>query len=322
MDKTNQELTVEFYVHFNAAQSELASRINQSGSASTAAVQQLSSDYAKLRKELTDATSFLPSYDQRQCEIRLKDLEASLEKLRTASAPKPKFAFKRKANQPIAPSSTRSSISKDAVSTRQANLDSPQDTGASAGLTISGRRHEFIDLSSLSSSVSATDLIISDLDHCVVYMLPESRLRNDAVTQDIKITALHVRNAKNSVLIMPIIEGSALLHDLSRCVLALGCHQYRMHTSTQTDVYISVASNPIIEHCKGIRFATYPRFLQHTRKELPGNLTVQDFSHIRATPSPNWSVLPGDAIPSEENWPHPGNVDVDRVLQRLLPSSA
>lgn len=35
-----------------------------------------------------------------------------------------------------------------------------------------------------------------------------------------------------------------------------------MHTSTQTDVYISVASNPIIEHCRSIRFAKYPRFLQ------------------------------------------------------------
>ncbi|KAH9926063.1 tubulin binding cofactor C-domain-containing protein [Fomitopsis serialis] len=327
MDKTNQELSQEFYIHFNAAQSELASRANELnlGSADSKALQQLSTDFAKLRKELTDATSFLPSYDQRQCELRLKEVEGSLEKLRTAAAPKPKFVFKRKANTSTtspSPSST-SSASKVAPIT-SALVDISSSTASSfAGVTLSGRSHEFLDLSSLPSAVSATDLIISDLDHCVVYMLSETRSK-DGVARDVKITALHARNIRNSVLIMPVIDGSALLHDLSRCVLALGCHQYRMHSSTQTDVYISLASNPIIEHCKGIRFTKYPRYLHSAGDELPSNLAVQDFSHIRPTPSPNWSNLPEGSIPPEESWPKHGdsdNVEVDRVLQRLLPSS-
>ncbi|TFY63127.1 hypothetical protein EVJ58_g3433 [Rhodofomes roseus] len=292
------------------------------GSADSKAVQQLSTDFAKLRKELTDATNFLPPYNQRQCELQLKEVEGSLEKLRTAAAPKPKFAFKRKAVPSVqSPLPTASPASRDAP--EKAVVVTSSNATPSTGVTISGRSHEFIDLSSLPPSVSATDLIISDLDHCVLYMLPRPGLEDDTA-RDVRITALHARNVRNSVLIMPMIEGSALLHDVSQCVLALGCHQYRMHTSTQTDVYISLASNPVIEHCKEIRFANYPRFLQRAGDEYPSTLTVQDFSHIRPTPSPNWSILPEDAVSPEEHWPKPGvadNIDVDLVLQLLLPSS-
>lgn len=152
---------------------------------------------------------------------RLKDIETSLEKLRTAAAPKPKFAFKRKAN-PSAASTSASSMKQSTLPVKLA-----ENTSAFTGVVISGRNHEFLDLSALPGSATATDLSISDLDHCVVYMLPGPSLDGNAPARNVKITALHVRDVKNSVLIMPIVEGSALLHDLSRCTLALGCHQVR-----------------------------------------------------------------------------------------------
>ena len=34
--------------------------------------------------------------------------------------------------------------------------------------------------------------------------------------------------------------------------------QFRMHKTTATDVYLHTGSMPVIEHCKGIRFAAYP----------------------------------------------------------------
>ena len=34
-----------------------------------------------------------------------------------------------------------------------------------------------------------------------------------------------------------------------------------MHASSKVDVYLSITSNPIIEHCKEIRFFAYPRAL-------------------------------------------------------------
>ena len=34
--------------------------------------------------------------------------------------------------------------------------------------------------------------------------------------------------------------------------------QFRMHSSTRVDVFLSVSSNPIIETCSQIRFSQYP----------------------------------------------------------------
>lgn len=217
-----------------------------------------------MRKELTDATAFLPSYDQRQCELvsnairmaqedarscsaqKMREIEGSIERLRATAAPKPKFAFKRKVNQ-----STASSPSKGATEPSTPQPDStasPQSIAASAGVVLSGRSHEFLDLSSLPSSVLATDLIVSDLDHCIVYMLPQARSQDDPAGRVIRITALHMRNVRNSVLILPSIQGSALLHDLSRCVLALGCHQVRnrktLYSIRADDVFFSIACTP------------------------------------------------------------------------------
>ena len=50
-----------------------------------------------------------------------------------------------------------------------------------------------------------------------------------------------------------------------------------------------------------------------------GYPAVQDFSHIRATPSPNWSTLPQDVAILEGQWPLSAVGDVDRMV-RLLPS--
>ncbi|KDR74954.1 hypothetical protein GALMADRAFT_569936 [Galerina marginata CBS 339.88] len=78
-----------------------------------------------------------------------------------------------------------------------------------------------------------------------------------------------------------------------------------MHSSKQTDVFLSISSNPIIEDCNTIRFAQYPipfrTALLDDQKESPP-FTVQDFSHIRPTPSPHFSMM-GDADKNDiEHW--------------------
>ena len=108
-----------------------------------------------------------------------------------------------------------------------------------------------------------------------------------------------------------------------------------MHTSTKIDVYLSIASNPIIEHCSSIRFAIYPTSLWNKSAEekvphdgylfqvFPNylwqgpsvNLNVQDFSHIRPTPSPNWSVLPEDGVVAA--WPLDSNMEPERLEECL-----
>src|SRR5882762_2194985 len=96
-----------------------------------------------------------------------------------------------------------------------------------------------------------------------------------------------------------------------------------MHASTDVDVYLSIPSNPIIEHSSSIRFAAYPTSLYLPEQptsvsvclliliEFPSDLSkpnlqnnkytsVQDFSHIRPTQSPNWCIMPDET--RRDNW--------------------
>jgi hypothetical protein len=80
------------------------------------------------------------------------------------------------------------------------------------------------------------------------------------------------------VVLLPGVDGSALIHDLEECVVVLGYHQvrfelfkhlcfsslsrptyFRMHASSKVDVYLSITSNPTVEHCQEIRFARISR---------------------------------------------------------------
>lgn len=48
-------------------------------------------------------------------------------------------------------------------------------------------------------------------------------------------------------------------------------------------------------------------------------LAVQDFSHIRATPSPNWLPLPEGGRVADDRWPV-SRADPKEVLETLLPA--
>ncbi|KAI0657513.1 tubulin binding cofactor C-domain-containing protein [Cubamyces menziesii] len=330
MAETNQELTQQFHTRFQAGTSELYGRLEslRNGTASPQDVESVAAEVAKIRKDLTDAITFLPGYDQRQCDNKLKDIEAQIEALRSATAPKSKFAFKRKAKPVASPTPSTSSPSEGiAISTPQSTSRTAPDGSSSAtqtsGLRLSGHSHSYLTVSSLSTPWSAaSDLTISDLDHCIVNLIPSPA--NPDVPADLTFTALHVRNITNSVLVLPIITGSALLHDMKNCVIALGSRQFRMHTSSRVDVYISIASNPIIEHCSEIRFADYasslrPTSLADTQDVKSNYLAVQDFTHIRATPSPNWSPLPFEQQIADGAWPL-STGSAPEMLRALLPA--
>ncbi len=61
--------------------------------------------------------------------------------------------------------------------------------------------------------------------------------------------------------------------------------------------------------------------LTELQNPMGNNISVQDFSHIRPTPSPNWALLAENEMIRESDWPVHGDVDVDEVLRNLLPSA-
>ncbi|KIK92898.1 hypothetical protein PAXRUDRAFT_829544 [Paxillus rubicundulus Ve08.2h10] len=309
MSETKWTFSQKFYADFNVTASELALRLDAMKSRSIVspdAMQTIASDLSRMTKSLSDATGSLPSYDQRQCELQLKALEKNAEDLRGASTSTPKFSFKRRPTKPKVPAEPVSTAGVAPTHTRPS-------TSISSARTLSSFSHRYLTIANLDAKDSSEEVSISDLDNCIVNLLPKG---GDDRT---KITAFHVRRLSKCVLVLPHISGSILLYDLSECVVVTGCHQFRMHNSTSVDVYLAIESNPIIEHCSNIRFTGYPTSLaSDVVRQDSNHFTVQDFSHIRPTPSPNWSVLSEEE--SEPRWPvsEVDDQSLSKELQRML----
>ncbi|KAF9450024.1 hypothetical protein P691DRAFT_811265 [Macrolepiota fuliginosa MF-IS2] len=324
-DNTIWTFSQNFTTEFRSARSELEARLDAAKtSASPQTLQSLSVDLAKLAKSLTDAAGSLPTYDQKLYETQVNTLEKSLNDLRTSTTPKPKFSFKRKA--PNTPLSTPPAQS--AMSTSVQTTSSP----SSSNSFISAHTYTYLTIDSLTGPPPTSDLTVSDLDHCVLNLLPT------VGQSQLDISSIHIRGITDSLLLLPMINGSVLIHDLSRCVIVIGCHQFRMHTSTKVDAFLSLSSNPVIEDCHDVRFAPYPALL---RPEQPGAesvsneyprgefradesiktfLVVQDFSHIRNTPSPNWIHM--DQPDMNRPWPEKpltSRSEIEAMLQIILP---
>ena len=152
----------------------------------------------------------------------MKALEKALSDLRTKWVPKTKFTFKRKAG---AAPSTNTPINgrPEAKATK-----SPTPQSDTTHLSISSYSHRFLTAESLSITTVQHSLTISDLTHCILDLIPRSTSAHggsDVCPSMFNISALHIRNLTDTVLILPPINGSALIHDLSRCTIVLGCHQ-------------------------------------------------------------------------------------------------
>ncbi|KII91822.1 hypothetical protein PLICRDRAFT_38679 [Plicaturopsis crispa FD-325 SS-3] len=330
-DATNWDFAQGFLSAFKTERSDLASRLDAAKSTVPVPgdiLQDLTADTVKLTKSLVDATGSLPSYDQRQREVQLKELEQTLDELRAASAPKSKFAFKRKASKPpsaATPSAPKLESSVDGAP--KPPLPEPAAGTLSTNLTLSSHSNKYLDRGFLPPSShlsSQSDLTISELVGCVVDLLPSTDAGD---TAQLDISALHIQKLADTVLLLPTIKGSVLLHDLTRCVIVVGCHQFRMHASTAVDVYLHIPSNPVIEHCSRIRFAAYPAsFFPNTlgaeERQRSNHLAVQDFSHIRATPSPNWAAMQDDRANIWSQIRSDACSDVAKGLDALLPAPA
>jgi len=133
-----------------------------------------------------------------------------------------------------------------------------------------------------------------------------------------------VRDLAHCVVLLPFCPGSALLHRLHDCAIVLGCHQFRMHDADAVDVFLRAGSNPVIEGCARIRFAMYPAKLAPELLQQPPlpPFAIQDFSHIRSSPSPNFSLMPDKLGVEAKPWPVErieGREELEKALAVLLP---
>ncbi|KAG8765919.1 hypothetical protein FRC15_006695 [Serendipita sp. 397] len=253
--------------------------------------EQLLSSVAKLRKDLNDATPFLPTYDQRQSELQLKQLENKLEVViqdgQASGSGKAKggskFSFKRtpkatsNVNSNLETKPTIESLNEEPTITTEGSKllagssshitdRGTKSNGSSRTINVHNRSGERLTLSEIIETTSPPDVAdsveqglnrfdvsLASLSNCIIDLVGRSDLLPGV------LSAFHARDLKRCIIIVPSIRGSALIHDCSDCIIAVACHQFRIHTSSHVDVYLHVTSLPVLEKCTAMRFAPYSK---------------------------------------------------------------
>ncbi|KAH8112334.1 tubulin binding cofactor C-domain-containing protein [Phellopilus nigrolimitatus] len=292
---SSAELAQEFYSRFQASRADITARLDTVPPTNDELVKLLAADIQRVRRELNDATPDLPTYDRGSCEKQLQELETRLEALRVKAAPKGKFAFRRKAAAPTTSTSTTFAARK------PDQPEEPAPVSQTPNLALASTSYQYLtpasfSLPTYSSSSSEskaerrnTDFTLASLDHCVVNLLPVKQGEHD-----LDITAVHIHDVKDSLVLLGRVRGSVLAHNLERCTVVVACHQLRVHSSRSTRFYLHVASHAIIEDCANLAFTGYPIAFPlppDVRAQPSTHHAVQDFSHLKSTPSPHWTVL-------------------------------
>jgi len=131
--------------------------------------------------------------------------------------------------------------------TTKPSVESSRMNNSADSLNFHNRSHEYITLPPVAAQnsdaqphdklSSGTEISLSSLSDCVVNLTAAS-------TQIGVIRAFHVRDLQRCIIVMPYVEGSALIHRCEDCIIAVGCHQvsgireYQAGLRRYVDVYL------------------------------------------------------------------------------------
>lgn len=108
-------------------------------------------------------------------------------------------------------------------------------------IVISNKLNEKI-VYSLEDIKDRNSLFLENLNNCEVYIL-------------FNFKALYVKEIKNCKLFIGSISGGSHITDCIDSTIYVITHQLRIHKTFNTNFFIIVSSNPIIEDCNGLVFS-------------------------------------------------------------------
>lgn len=131
-------------------------------------------------------------------------------------------------------------------------------------IDISAHRNMHIILPATAARATTSGRV-TDLQGCVLDMSvptlapskdrPKGTLRNRASP----FASLAIKNVSRSLIIAGHVAGPAHITGVRDSVLVVNARQVRMHECESVRVWLWCGSRPIIEGCKGMRFAEIPR---------------------------------------------------------------
>ncbi|KAJ8114761.1 hypothetical protein ONZ43_g4828 [Nemania bipapillata] len=313
---------------------------------------------SRLSTEVMDARDFIPSYDQRAYSQAIKALTEKLNTTTGKFAPKSRFQFKpRKADTTTAqpqvtpdPRLHRPWVgdgSQDAEDTSQAVIEDeardavgtlpsiPSAKNYNEELARSGnvggvRKPSFstaknIEISEhtglhimlpMTASRATSSGSLTDLTRCIVDMTIPT-------TTGAPFAGLALKNIKQSLIVAGQVAGPMHITGMEDSVIVVAARQVRMHDCKNVHVYLHCASHPIIEDCSQVAFAPLPAY--YTNESTPPEKNqwdqVDDFKWLKATASPNWSILAEESRIVDDVWQHTvcgkAGMSSDDILREL-----
>ncbi|KAI9365028.1 tubulin binding cofactor C-domain-containing protein [Pilaira anomala] len=276
-EKTATEASNDFWLEFKAEREAIEEQITHSRSLPTSQLpihfNNILQKINHLEKNVTKATAFIPSYDERQCSLQLKELGDKLESIKSELTPKAKFSFKSRkkkttptpavVNTPIVPKEEAEMLSEATVLLRDK---------ADCILTLKDSEKAQVQQNSV-------DVLLSNIKRCVIVLEQDN----------VQISAIHIKNVDSCVIYCGSIEGSVLMYGLTNSVLIVGCHQLRMHDAHNVDMLLHVTSRPIIEDSNQIQVGRFD-----ASDAVNYFNQIEDFNWLKKQASPNWKIMEQD----------------------------
>lgn len=186
--------------------------------------------------------------------------------MRSSSAPKKRFAFRKSEfpapDTPLGPSESSPVVRWPVQPDNETDESraSPSKPVSQQPLSLMPTAHAGFRLSQLRAT--HYDLASPVHDGACTASLEDIRESFvDMSTQGLKeppFAALMIHHLQKSLLICGKIAGSAHMTDVSNSTIVIAARQIRLHDCNDVVLYLQCSSRPIIENCKGIRFAPLP----------------------------------------------------------------
>ncbi|KAM7204619.1 Tubulin binding cofactor C domain containing protein [Rhypophila sp. PSN 637] len=156
---------------------------------------------------------------------------------------------------------------------------------------------------------------VTDITNCIIDM--------SVPTASEPFANMVLKNISASVIVAGHVEGSVHITGVKDSVVVILSRQVRIHECEGVDFYLHCASHPIIEDCRGLRFAPAPGFYATERDTMETNQwdQVDDFKWLKSEHSPNWCIMPEEERISREVWDMVkgnvvGSVELDDILKK------
>lgn len=241
-----------------------------------------------LHRYLSVSTVFLTNYVVRKSLQRLEEIENKYKSLEGELLPKKRFGFKVRKTKPLEkPDKKLDEV--DSTSSKVISLPS---------ITCGFSDKSFEKLNLSNREVLKSDVDLRNLTSCSVLLSGNP-------------STIHISNVKKCTILCGPVSTSVFIENCEDCDIVVACQQLRIHSTTNSRLYIHVTSRAIIEDSSNVQFAPYNLIYEEMEEhfELSGldrsrnnwNL-IDDFNWLAIdVPSPNWKEIPEEQRVSA--WP-------------------